>query len=198
MTLRRRRGPLPGELRGLAPGVEPVGPGGPRPFYERHPGRIMGLIERALHGAVGGVGATVALTGLRQVMARAGLVEKSAPEQVVGRLEDLGLVDDWSKGARFALTIAAHLAYGTGLGASLGLLRRERGSAAEEAGVGSALGMLSWAANWSALLPILGVHEPPWKQRSPRVLLPVIDHAFFGAVWGLIFRHRASWARRRV
>lgn len=149
-------------------------------------------MERALYGALGGAGAAVALTGLRQVLARAGLVEKTAPEQVVGRLEDLGLVDDWSKGSRLALTVAAHLAYGVGLGASLGLLRRERGSVPEEAAVCSALGMLSWAANWSTLLPLLGVHEPPWKQRSPKVLLPIIDHAFFGAVWGVIFRSRPS------
>ena len=152
----------------------------------------MGLIERALYGALGGAGATVALTGLRQTLARAGLVEKSAPEQVVGRLEDLGIVDDWSKGSRRVLTVAAHFAYGVGLGATLGLLRRERGGAVEEAAVGSALGLLSWAFNWSALLPITGVHEPPWKQRSPKVLLPILDHAFFGAVWALIFRSRSS------
>ena len=161
------------------------------PFQER-PGRIMGLIERALYGALGGAGATVALTGLRQAFASAGLVQKSAPEQVVERLEELGLVDDWSKGSRRALTVAAHLAYGVGIGTSLGLLRRESGGAAEEAAVGSALGLLSWAFNWSALLPLTGVHEPPWKQRTPKVLLPVIDHAFFGAVWGLIFRARSS------
>lgn len=152
----------------------------------------MGLMQRALYGALGGAGATVALTGFRQVLARVGLVEKTAPEQVVGRLEDLGLVDDWSEGARFALTVAAHFAYGTGLGAALGLMRRARGSAGEEAAVGSALGILSWAANWTALLPLLGVHEPPWKQRSPKVLLPVLDHAVFGAVWGMIFRNRTS------
>ena len=149
-------------------------------------------MERALYGALGGAGATVALTGLRQAMARAGLVEKSAPEQVVGRLEELGLVDDWSKASRRALTVAAHLAYGVGIGASLGLLRRERGGVGEEAAVGSALGLLSWAFNWTALLPLLGVHEPPWKQSSPKVLLPVLDHAFFGAVWALIFRSRTS------
>ena len=158
----------------------------------------MGLTQRALYGALGGAGATVALTGLRQAMARVGLVEKSAPEQVVGRLEDLGIVDDWSKGSRQILTVAAHLAYGVGLGATLGLLRRQRGGATEEAAVGSALGLLSWAFNWSALLPITGVHEPPWKQRSPKVLLPILDHAFFGAVWGLIFRTRSSSLRDRI
>ena len=158
----------------------------------------MGLTQRALYGALGGAGATVALTGLRQTLARAGLVQKSAPEQVVGRLEDLEIVDDWSKGSRQLLTVAAHLAYGVGIGATLGLLRRQRGGPAEEAAVGSALGLLSWAFNWSALLPITGVHEPPWKQRSPKVLLPILDHAFFGAVWGLIFRTRNPSMRERV
>lgn len=152
----------------------------------------MDLTKRALYGALGGAGATAALTGMRQVLARAGLVQKSAPEQVVGRLEELGLVDDWSKGSLRLLTVAAHLGYGVGIGTTLGLLRRERGGAAEEAAVGSALGLLSWAFNWSTLLPITGVHEPPWKQRSPKVLLPILDHAFFGAVWGLIFRSRSS------
>ena len=150
----------------------------------------MGLTRRLLYGALSGVGGTVALTGLRQGLEYAGLVQKTAPEQVVDRLEELGLVDDWSKGSRLALTVVAHLAYGVGIGASLGLLRRERGGAAEEAAVGSALGLLSWGVGWSTWLPLTGVHEPPWKQRSPKVLLPVIDHAFFGAVWGLIFRAR--------
>ena len=158
----------------------------------------MGLTKRALYGALGGAGATVALSGLRQVLALAGLVEESAPQQVVGRLEELGIVDDWSKGARRVLTVAAHLAYGVGIGTSFGLLRRERGSATEEASVGSALGLLSWAFNWTALLPLLGVHVPPWKQRSPKVLLPVLDHAFFGAVWALIFRSQTAGARTGI
>ena len=149
-------------------------------------------MARAFDGALGGAGATVALTGLRQALARAGLVETSAPEQVVGRLEQLGLVDDWSKGSRRALTVFAHFAYGVGIGAALGLLRRERGGLGEETAVGSALGLLSWAFNWTALLPMLGVHTPPWRQHSPKVLLPVLDHAFFGVVWGVIFRARRS------
>ena len=152
----------------------------------------MGFTKRALYGALGGAGATVALTGLRKTLASVGLVQTSAPEQVVGRLEELGLVDDWSKGSRRALTVAAHLAYGVGIGTTLGLLRRERGGPGEEAAVGSALGLLSWAFNWTTQLPLTGVHPPVWKQRSPKVLLPVLDHALFGAVWGLIFRARNS------
>ncbi|MDP9454339.1 MAG: hypothetical protein CYG60_15980 [Actinobacteria bacterium] len=152
----------------------------------------MGFTERALYGALGGAGGTVALSGLRWALTGVGLVQKTAPEQVVGRLEELGLVDDWSKGARRALTVVAHLAYGLGIGTSLGLLRRESGDSVEEAAVGSALGLLAWGVGWATWLPLTGVHQPPWKQRSPKVLLPVLDHAVFGAVWGLIFRTRNS------
>lgn len=148
----------------------------------------MDVMQRAARGALGGLGGTVALTGLRQTLKLAGLVQASAPEQVVARLEELGLVDDWSPAARRALSVAAHLAYGVGTGAVLGLLRREDGDAATEAAVGSALGILSWGAGWSTWLPLAGVHEPPWNQDTPRVLLPVVDHAFFGAVWALLYR----------
>lgn len=152
----------------------------------------MGLTRRALYGALGGVGGTVALSGLRQGLAYAGLVQKTAPEQVVERIEELGLVGDLSLGSRRALTVAAHFAYGVGIGSSLGLLRRESGGASEEAAVGAALGLLAWGVGWATWLPLTGVHQPPWKQRSPKVLLPVIDHVFFGAVWGLIFRTQKS------
>lgn len=148
----------------------------------------MDVIRRAAYGALGGLGGTVALTGLRQALKLAGLVQSSAPEQVVARLEELGLVDDWSPAAQRVLSLAAHFAYGVGAGTALGLLRREREGGATEAAVGSALGILAWGAGWSTWLPLAGVHEPPWNQQSPRVLLPVIDHAFFGAVWALLYR----------
>jgi hypothetical protein len=152
-------------------------------------------MARIAWGAASGAASTVALTGLRQAMARAGLVGETAPEQVVARLEGLGLLDGWSGGARRALTVAAHFGYGAGTGAVFGLLRaggREKNGApsslSTEAAVGSALGLLAWAAGWTALLPLAGVHRPPWKEDGANVLLPVLDHAFFGAVWGIVLR----------
>ena len=84
------------------------------------------------------------------------------------------------------LIVMAHWAYGAGTGAAFGLLRRERGRLTEEAAVGSALGVLAWGAGWSSWLPLTGVHKAPWTQKTPRVLLPVADHAVFGAAWGLV------------
>ena len=147
----------------------------------------MGAKERALAGAVSGLGGTLVLSGLREAWARIGLVFETAPMQVVGRVEELGLVGDLSQAGRRLLTVIAHFAYGAGTGTAFGLLRRETGGPEEEASVGSALGILAWGAGWASWLPLTGVHEPPWTQRTPRVLLPVIDHAVFGAAWGLLY-----------
>jgi hypothetical protein len=151
----------------------------------------MGAKERALVGAVSGLGATLVLSGLRQVWARVGLVFETAPMQVVDRVEELGLVGDLSPWGRRLLTAFAHFAYGAGTGMAFGLLRRERGGTGEEASVGSALGVLAWGVGWASWLPLTGVHRAPWTQKTPKVLLPVIDHAVFGAAWGLLY-----WALR--
>ena len=147
----------------------------------------MNVKDRVLAGALGGAGGTLVLSGLREAWSRMGLVFETAPMQVVDRAEELGLVEGWSPRALRFLTVAAHIAYGVGAGVALGLLRRERGGAAQEAAVGSALGVLVWGAGWSSWLPLTGVHSPPWEQRSAKVLLPVLDHAAYGAAWGLFY-----------
>ena len=152
----------------------------------------MAARDRALTGALGGLGATIVLSGLRQGWSKIGLVFETAPMQVVDRVEELGLVGDLSPWGRRLLTVVAHFAYGAGTGMSFGLLRRERGGPGEEFSVGSALGVLAWGVGWASWLPLTGVHRAPWTQKTPRVLLPVIDHAVFGAAWGLLY-----WALRR-
>jgi len=130
----------------------------------------------------------VVLTGFRKVLAAFDMVGTTAPEQVVERLEELGVVEEWPPEARRVLTVLAHLAYGVGTGMALGLLRRRRGGVTEETAVGSALGVLAWGAGWASWLPLTGVHRPPWKQQDPKVLLPIVDHVVFGAAWGLLYR----------
>jgi len=148
----------------------------------------MSSSRRAFYGALGGLGGTLVLTGFRKVLAASGALGTTAPEQVVERLEELGLLDGWSPEARRVLTLAVHLAYGVGTGTSMGLLRRELGGVMEEATVGSALGVLAWGAGWASWLPLSGVHLPPWEQQSSKVLLPILDHVVFGAVWGILYR----------
>nr|MDP9481212.1 hypothetical protein [Actinomycetota bacterium] len=100
--------------------------------------------QRALAGALSGAGGTLVLSGLHEAWSRVGLVFETTPMQVVDRAEELGLVKVSSPGARRLISGVAHLAYGVGTGTALGLLRRTRGGAVEEAAVGSALGILAW------------------------------------------------------
>ena len=145
-----------------------------------------------MKGALGGLGATLVLSGLRQAWAKVGLVFETAPMQVVDRAEELDLVGELSPRGRLLLTVFAHFAYGAGTGTAFGLLRREKGGPGEETSVGSALGVLAWGVGWASWLPLTGVHQAPWTQKTPKVLLPVVDHAVFGAAWGLLY-----WALRR-
>jgi hypothetical protein len=148
----------------------------------------VGFARQAFDGALGGFGGTLVLTAFREALVRVGAVGTSAPQQVVSRLEELGLVDDWSPGARRVLVAAAHISYGVGIGAVMGLLRREGGSKVGEVAAGTALGLLAWGAGWAAWLPLTGVDLPPWKEPTPKVLLPVLDHVVFGAAWGLLYK----------
>ena len=73
----------------------------------------MGLKERVLAGGLGGIAATpLLLSGMRQAWRRLGLVFQTAPMQVVDRLDEVGLLEGWSPGARRLLSLAAHFAYG--------------------------------------------------------------------------------------
>ena len=155
----------------------------------------MDVKERALGGALSGAVGTLVLSGLREAWSRIGVVFDTAPIQVVDRLEEVVSAEGFSPGAHRALSVAAHCAYGVGAGAVLGLLRQEIGKPAEEAAAGSALGVLIWGAGWASWLPLAGVHQAPWTDRTPKVLLPVLDHAVFGAAWGLA--NRAAGRRAR-
>ena len=143
--------------------------------------------RRALAGGLGGAGATLVLSGLRWTWHWMGLVIDTAPTQVVDRAEEVFTQEGFPPVTRRVLAAVAHVGYGVGIGVALGLLRRESAEKNVEAAVGSSLGVLAWGAGWASWLPLTGVHSPPWKQQTPKVLLPVIDHAVFGAAWGLIF-----------
>lgn len=148
----------------------------------------MGFAKRILIGAASGLLGTVALSGFRQALWHFGLVYETAPMQVVDRFLEAGELRDLPPTAKSVLTSAAHFGYGTGAGSVFGMLRKDNKDAPTEASVGAALGLLIWGLGWAGWLPFLGVDRAPWSRNSPRVLLPILDHAFFGAVWGLIYK----------
>src|SRR5918998_5880867 len=105
--------------------------------------KVTSVAEKALAGAVGGAGGTVILSVLRNILKLVGVVYKTAPMQVVERMQQADLVKDRPV-AKHVLALVAHLAYGTGAGAAFGALRRNREGARTEIAVGTTLGVLLW------------------------------------------------------
>ncbi|MBA2693527.1 MAG: hypothetical protein H0U65_13725 [Rubrobacter sp.] len=144
-----------------------------------------GFIARAAKGAAGGVPATLVLSALRGSLSSMGIVHKTAPMQVVESFTESGFASEWPPTAKRLLTLGAHFGYGAGAGTAFGALRSEKEDYATEAAVGASLGVLIWGLGWAGWLPLLGVHQAPWSQNTSKVLLPILDHAVFGAVWGV-------------
>jgi hypothetical protein len=124
-----------------------------------------------------------------------GVVHKTAPMQVVERMKQANPLEDRPLAKR-GLALATHFAYGTAAGAAFGALRREREGPATELAVGATLGVLLWGIGWAGYCGgsvgpdsylSLGAARAPWSYNTPRALLPVLDHAVYGAVWGLLF-----------
>lgn len=154
--------------------------------WKRGPNTLDGA-RRICTGALGGIAATVVLSAFRAALKQRGIVFETAPDQVVKRALEVGLLENLSPAARRGASFAAHFAYGLGSGAAFGFLRKERGVLEEEVSTGAALGLLAWGVGWAIWLPLTGVHSAPWNQHTPKVLLPVLDHAVFGAAWGISY-----------
>jgi hypothetical protein len=89
--------------------------------------RIVNAKERALAGAMSGFLATFVLSGLRMSLNKLGLVHTTAPEQVIRRLVEIGLLEGLPLRVRQAVMVVAHFSYGTAVGTTFGMLRSKRG-----------------------------------------------------------------------
>ena len=98
---------------------------------------------------------------------------------------------DPSPKSRRALTVVAHLAYGVGIGPALGLLRQEWGRVAEDTAVGTAVGTAVSSGLGSELDHLAAFYRgsPAAVERTIlEGVLPILDHAVYGAAWGGLCR----------
>jgi len=141
-------------------------------------------IGRALRGAVCGLGATLAMSGV--MLATQRMIGKQPPQRIVETgMEAAGVPDpDRVEPATSALAVAAHLGYGTLLGALFALARPRRVSPLG----GVAFGVLVWAANYAGVLPALGIMPPPGRDRPGRQPAIVASHLVYGGVLSAMLR----------
>jgi hypothetical protein len=138
-------------------------------------------------GIVAGVAATAAMTvATTAEMKLRGREPSTAPAKVAGRL--LGVKPRKRSGDRFATV--AHLAAGTSLGTTRGLL--------DVAGVhGRAAPAAFFAVAWTpdlVVVPAAGAAPPPWRWGMTELAISAAHHAIYAAAGERTYRALASGA----
>ena len=139
-----------------------------------------------LDGAVAGCVATIPMTVAMEAMHR----ELPAREQyplpprtvTVRAAEASGL--DLDEDERTALSLTAHFAMGTAMGALYGPVSRLLPLPAPLAG--AAFGLAVWAGNYLGVLPALGLLRPATDHPPRRAGLMIGAHLVWGAAAGIV------------
>ena len=130
-----------------------------------------------LRGAVRGLVASMAMSGLREVTTGLGWLERTPPDEIV-KDEAPGLVRSLSEGHERVVVQLAHWGYGTVAGFAYGLLptsvRRSRLA-------GPGYGAATWLAYELVVAPALGVQVAERRTVMSRLML-VGDHLLYGLV----------------
>ncbi len=133
-------------------------------------------VAEALHGALRGAIAAMAMTGMREFTLHAGILEQTPPEAIVAR--GTGRFHRRPSGPGRAVVELAHWGYGAAGGAVFGALpaavRRRSWS-------GPAYGLLIWLGFELAIAPALSLPQAKRVRLLDRAALAV-DHLLYGLV----------------
>lgn len=149
--------------------------------------------DAVVMGATAGVVAANAMTILRMIARRLGVIEKTVPQAV----EEWALAktgtDMRSPAAHHVADQVLHLGYASMLGTVDGWLAHQR--VPNTFARGLALGFGTWAFASLALLPGLGVTKPAWKATMRENAINLTSHLIFGLGTSLLtdgFRDQTS------
>lgn len=130
-----------------------------------------------LRASVRGLIAAMAMSGMRELTANVGLLEKSPPKVILERHAPKK-VKHLATEHRSAIIELAHWCYGTAGGAIFGLLPRRLRAAPW---IGPVYGLSIWLVFELGIGPLLDVQYPEQRRLSHRIML-ALDHMMYGIV----------------
>lgn len=136
----------------------------------------MNLAARLAHGALRGVIAAMAMSGLREFTRHVGLLEEPPPEAIMRQRLLPGPFRRPKKGTDRAKVELLHWGYGAGGGAVFAALPEE---IRRKPYAGPAYGLAVWAGFELAVAPLLGLSL---RKRSLDRLALIADHLLYGFV----------------
>jgi len=155
------------ETGGTGAGSEPDGPG--RTTSDK--------AAETAHGALRGVIAAMAMTGMRSFTVSAGLVEEPPPRAIL-RQKSKGLFRVLPKRFRRAGQELAHWGFGAAGGAAFAVLPEK---VRMRAWSGPVFGLAIWLSFEAAVAPVLGLSQSKEPRPVDRVTLAA-DHLLYGLV----------------
>jgi hypothetical protein len=141
-------------------------------------------LKAILDGAMGGGIGTVAMSALMLGAQKAGLMGKQPPEAIAEAALDAGGAHQRDEGEENALASVLHFAFGIGVGALFGLLRRRLPPDAPAAMDGIVFASLVWVTSYEGWIPALGILPPASRDRPGRPQSMYLAHVLYGAVLG--------------
>jgi NAD(P)-dependent dehydrogenase (short-subunit alcohol dehydrogenase family) len=135
------------------------------------------ILVRVLVGGAAGVVATAAMSLCMLAARRVGALGEPPPRRIVRRLTGLGSVLR-GRASLDAAALAAHFAFGAGLGCVYALLPAR----ARTPLGGRLFGLGVWASHYGGILPSLGLMPSPSHDRPLRPTVMVLSHWIFGGV----------------
>ena len=143
-------------------------------------------MNKLLVGAVAGLGATVPMTVVMEIM-HAALPDDEQyplPPRIITMkaAEAVDLKKEMGEDERTAAALISHFAYGATVGALYAPVARKIPLAPPLAG--ACYGLAVWAGSYLGLLPALGVLKPATEHPVRRTALMIAAHLVWGAALG--------------
>lgn len=133
-------------------------------------------------GAVAGAGATVAMSAVMALAARAGLMGQHPPERIAEEALRAGGADrSTEERAEGPLAAVLHLGFGAATGAAYALLPASIRRAAPPPISGAVFGSLVWLVSYWGWVPALRILPPVPRDRPDRQVSMLVAHWVFGA-----------------
>ena len=152
-------------------------------------------MRRAVVGAVAGVGATAAMTGVMAAAKAGGVLGESPPRAITRRGAEK--VTGETPPAVSPLAAVLHVGFGMSMGVLYGLTIGRRRHRQPELW-GAAFGLAVWAVSYAGWVPALGLMPPPDRDRPGRQPVNVVAHLVYGAALGRLTNLFAPRSSRKV
>jgi hypothetical protein len=152
----------------------------------------------ALTGAVDGVAATLAMSGVMLAAQRAGWLGEMPPRKITRFALRRARAGDTPRRTKSALATLAHLAFGATGGSVFESSRARWGRGGYGPVVGAAFGAAIWLVSYAGWVPALGILPPPQHDRAGRQAGILAAHLVYGAVLGALADRRSVTHRRAL